>query len=186
MYAGQEFDFECDGRPFRAFVEEDETNASTLPWKNADGHGVVTEWERRDKRPGEWILCTDRHDKRFYDHAETMRIAKRDGWGLTPEHVAELGRKLGRTPTDGDIAAEAVRRDYEYLRGWCNDEWSYVGVCVCALDDEGEPIGDKYDHALWGVDSCSDDYIREIARELASKILAEEQAAAYPVNTTGI
>ncbi|MFU7226440.1 hypothetical protein ACM744_06785 [Pseudomonas aeruginosa] len=38
---------------------EDDYDAGT-PWEMADGHGPVTGWERRNKRPGELVLNSDR------------------------------------------------------------------------------------------------------------------------------
>jgi hypothetical protein len=203
---------EQGGHRFRVNIERDDDNEP--PWENSDGHGVVSEWTTRDKRPGERVLCSDRHSKRYYDVHETMKIAKRDGWGLNEDAKAELLKRLcgpkkvwqptGESVTDGlrkregkwvvapvrrddvpltagEITAEAVRRDFEFLRGWCNDSWYYVGVIVTHLpdpDDDDEPI--DYTHALWGIESNSDDYIEEVAYEHVEEILRElaEQDAA--------
>jgi hypothetical protein len=53
--------------------------------------------------------------------------------------------------TNGTDAAEAVRRDFEYLRRWCADQWHYCGiivtrVCVCC-GGKGE-----FSHSLWGIE----------------------------------
>lgn len=72
------FEFEHKGRKFLARVYADDQGA---PWDNECGHGRVSDWERRNKRPGEWVLINDGSHKRFYDAQEAMAIAKRDGWG---------------------------------------------------------------------------------------------------------
>lgn len=118
------------------------------PWDNSDGHGVVSDWTSRDKNPGERVLCSDRHSKRFYDVQASTAIAKRDEWDAAPYGG-----------TKGEKAARAVEADYEYLRQWCNDEWFYVGVVV--TDSDGNHLA-----SLWGIESNSGDHINGIAAEL--------------------
>ena len=157
--------FEQGGRTFRVNIEYDEYTGD--PWEENDGHGVVSQWTSRDKHAGEWVLCSDRGSKRYYDVQATMKIAKADGWGLAPANVLLLGQKLKRIVTKGDIVAEAVRLDFEYLRGWCNDEWHYVGVIVTDITDDGDAETD-YGYSLWGVD---EGYIAEVAHGLADQRL---------------
>ncbi len=114
------------------------------PWEEHDGHGAVTEWVHRDKYPGERLLCSDRSSKRFYDVAETMKIAKKDGWGLCDEDKAKLAAKLGRPPTKKEVTAEAVERDFEYLRAWCADEWCWLGYTTEIEEPNGQThLGDS-------------------------------------------
>lgn len=192
----------------RAKIEDDDSNAP--PWENSDGHGEVTGWTTRGKAPGELVLNSDRHSKRFYDFQGACRIARRDGWGsLYPyelttrqldsglwEASAKAFRLEPLVATSEDInkaisavydmrkaqlgtsrayAANAARADFEFLRGWCNDEWRYVGVCVQLFreDEEGEEteLTGEYEHALWGVESNSDDYLLETANELLAQAL---------------
>ena len=120
--------FTHDGHTFIVSVDHG------APWKEEDGHGPVSEWTSRDKKPGEWVLSSDRGSKRFYDAAEATRIAKRDSWGLTDEEKAKLATKLGRTATKGEVTAEAVRLDFEHLRGWANDK--YLTETAHELADE--------------------------------------------------
>ncbi|MBN3762368.1 hypothetical protein [Burkholderia sp. Ac-20365] len=185
MYAGQEFNIESGGFTFRVKIVADTDMGA--PWKEHDGHGEVSEWTGRDKRPGEIVLCTDRRSRRYYDWQVSMKIARRDGWGLCDEDKTALIKSLaapgivgrgthqgigrpGRDPakplTQGEITAEAVRRDFAYLRGWCNDDWQWVGVVVELLDEDGEVIDDVND-SLWGIESGADDYLRETAQGMA-------------------
>jgi hypothetical protein len=87
--------FEHEGFTFKVNFPYDTDTG--MPWENCDGHGVVSDWTRRDKRPGEVELCSDRGSKRFYDVQESTKIAKRDGWGLSDEHKAELLARLSRS-----------------------------------------------------------------------------------------
>ncbi len=119
------------------------------PWKQHDGHGPVSEWTTRKKRPGERMLNDDKASCRFYDWQEAIVIAKRDNWGIPDEAKAELSAKLKREPTKDEITAEAVRRDFEYLRGWCNDEWQWHGYETTITGPDGvEHEGDS----CWGFD----------------------------------
>lgn len=158
------------GLDFEARIYHDEMN-SDAPWEQSDGHGPVSDWRDKDsKRAGERILNSDRWQARFYDFEEATRIAKRDGWGLGPEDRQKLAEKLGREPTKGEIRAAAVEKDFEFLRGWCNDEWYYVGVGVTVSYGNVELVG-EYDHAVWGVESIAGDYLNEMARDIASEAL---------------
>ena len=167
-YRIDSFDFDHSGKTFLAEIYTD--NDMGAPWDNSDCHGIVSEWETRSKRPGEWVLSEDRRARRFYDAQETMKKARADSWGLSDPALSKLCESLGRRATRGEILAAAVQADFEFLRSWCNGEWQYVGVCVRALDDDGEAIGDSFDNVLWGVESFNADYIREVAIELAREI----------------
>lgn len=126
------------------------------PWENSDGHGVVSDWVTRDKKPGELVLAEGRGRRRYYDLAATMKIAKRDGWNAEPYEW----------PTKNEQAHAAVMADYEYLRRWCNDEWHYCGIVVTKLVD-----GCKAESAsIFGVESDADDYHKEIIKELIDEL----------------
>jgi len=148
--------FEHGGINFRVTIEHDPDAGN--PWDNDCGVGIVSEWARREKRPGEAILCSDRGSKRFYDIQASMKKARADGWNAEPY-----------TGTVGECAARAVARDFERLRAWFNDQWRYVYVMVETLDDEGDAIDSA---SLCGIESDADDYIEETANELAAELLA--------------
>ncbi len=169
LYDGSEF--EHAGLTFRVKFEHDQDSGP--PWENGDGRGIVGDWETRaNKRPGDRVLCTDRHSVRYFDFAGTIAKAKRECWGLNETETAKLARKLGRVPTRGEIRAESVEREYEYLRLWCNDQWSYVGVIVVMLDDEGEET--QYQDSIWGVETIGDYHI-DVAHELAAGLAEMRQ-----------
>lgn len=159
------FDFEHKGHKFRAKLYMDEDMGP--PWKEHDGHGPVSDWTRRSKEPGERVLNKDRDYYRYYDFKEAVEIAKRDGWGA-PKGTFHPDAK----PTKGQIAAAAAEWDFEFLRGWCNDDWHWCGIVVHLLDDDGDPI-EEPTASLWGIESESTDYIKETAKEVAEEVLAE-------------
>lgn len=141
-------------------VEVERDDDFDPPWENSDTHGPVSGWERRDKLPGELILNSDGTHKRFYDFAEACRIALRDKWDAPPYNEG--------AETPKQQAAKAARADFEFLRSWCNDEWHYVGVIVTLLDQDGDMT--DISSSLWGVEGDSEDYINQIANELADEL----------------
>ena len=142
-YAGEEVRYKLPGGLYAIVKIEYDTDYSP-PWENSDGHGVVSDWEHRGEANGRWELCEDHYSRRYYDWKETLKIAKRDGWG----------------PCNGDLM-DVVRRDYEYLRAWCNDTWYYVGLIVELYDVNDELIGED---SCWGYESYCEDYLCSEAR----------------------
>lgn len=140
-----------------ANLERDEHHDA--PWDSECGHGPVSNWTTRAKQPGERVLVGDRRGaKRYYDFAEAVRIAKRDGWDAPPYGEG----------TKGQRAARAAEADFKRLRDWCNDEWEYVGVVV-TVEEDGEEI-ESHAASLWGVESDCRDYLREVANELFDEV----------------
>lgn len=141
------------------WLRDDDTRA---PWEEHDGHGPVSEWTSRDKNPSERVLCSDRNSYRYYDYAEAIKIAKRDGWDAKPY----------KTGTKGQQAARAVEADFEYLRRWCNDDWFWCGYTV-------EVDGTNYHESLWGIDSDSQAEFESEALEAAKSWLDNELAESH-------
>jgi hypothetical protein len=129
----EKHEFELNGVKFVATVERDEDCGP--PWEECDGHGIVSDWTMRAKKPGEMILHQSRWGKRYYNFAESVKIARRDGWNAAPY-----------TGTRGECAARAAMANFEYLRKWCDDEWHYTVVTVrradsCACCGHSESVG---------------------------------------------
>lgn len=161
---GESISCEVEGLTLTATVHAD--NDSSPPWERDDGHGPVSDWTSRDKKPGELILNRDGNSFRYYDFAEACRIAQRDGWGVAG------GRKEGESARA--YASRAALADFEALKAWCNDDWQYVGVAV-TVSKAGVDLTGEYDHALWGIDAnypgSDNSYLREVANDLASEAI---------------
>lgn len=158
------------GRQFELAIFTDDQNEP--PWKRADGHGPVRFISDSDPlEPGETVLYDCRRGRYVYNRGAAIVQAAREGWGLCDKKMARLTARLGKKPTRAQIRYAAVLADMDYLRGWCADDWHYVGVSVRILDQHGEPIGEDYDNALWGIESSSEEYLQETAAELAGEIL---------------
>lgn len=159
---GDEIETKVGKLTVKARIEYDEDMGP--PWKEHDGHGPVSEWTSRSKRPGERVLCGDFH-VRFYDVQEAIKIARRDGWDAEP---------FG-TGTAGERAARAVEADYQRLRAWCYGDWRYVGVVLSV--SKGGIVLDNYAASLWGIESDSGEYLTEVANELLPEALEAAQRA---------
>lgn len=149
-------DFFKNGKNFRCNVRPDYGYGA--PWEEADSHGVVSEWERRDKRPSERILCKDGACSRFYDVVESTRKALREGWGVQDSSCENMTKR--------QIAAHAVDADFKRLRAWCNGEWGYMCLEVFPLTEDGDELKSKAQY-IGGVESDDEEYILELAKELA-------------------
>lgn len=131
-------------------------DSGDCPWEQSEGHGPVSDWTTRQKRPGELILSSHGNSQRFYDFAAAVKQAKAEGWNAKPYDIPG--------ETKGQRAVKSVKADYKFLRDWCLDRWEYVGVEVVRLG------GDESSASLWGIESCADDYLEEVAHELAAEI----------------
>jgi hypothetical protein len=169
--------FDYLGLTFRLTTERDDDHGA--PWKEEDGHGPIRViGSREDKRPGEWLFSSDcRHATLYaYDAQAAMIEARRDEWGLSPDKVDALRVTLKREPTKGDIAAEAVRLDFEHLRGWVRDDWEYSCLKVELCDVDGDTVDGEAEY-LGGVvfeygeeGSLIKEYGEGMAHELASRL----------------
>ena len=150
-----EFDrFTLHGRTFTAFTVYDDTG--DMPWEREDGHGPVSKWRPKDsKAPGEMVLCEDRGQARFYDFAAAVKLARKDGWDTKPYGTRKPGER----------AHAAAMADFERLRRFCAGDWGYIGVIV--EDARGRQA------SLWGIESDSHDYHKEVARELADEMIVQ-------------
>lgn len=107
-------------------VEYSNDDCFREPWNEFDGHGEVSEWTTRDKKPEELVLASDRGFKRYYDFAGACKTALKDGWS----HASVLD-----TDTPKQRASKAAKADYEYLKAFCMGDWSYICILVRRADD---------------------------------------------------
>ena len=115
---GDYIDAEVDGFDIRARIEIDTDVQS--PWEDEDGHGPVSEWVARKKRPYERLLIKDGNSARYYDYADAIRIAKKENWDAPPYGEG----------TKAEQARRAVDRDFEVTKAWFNNEWHWCSVIL--------------------------------------------------------
>lgn len=168
---GDKITCQKDGFTVTATVEHDEFMGP--PWKEHDGHGPVSDWRpKNSKRPGEKILTEDRGSCQFYDWQEAIKKAKADGWDAPPY----------KTGTKGQTAERAVQRDFEVLRAWCNDEWTWCSI-VLSVFRNGEEVLENA-ASLYGIEmnypGGDNSYLREVANQLLDEaiVAAEVRNAA--------
>jgi len=159
---------EVDGYTLTARLEHDHGDP---PWEREDGHGPVSEWTSRPKRPGEWVLTTDHGSFRYYDAQAAIKQAKAECWGP---------RDVYTWATPAERAAIAVRDDFEVLKAWCDDDdWCYVGVVISV--SRNDVLLDDHAASLWGVEcnypGSDNGYLTEVANELIPEALASAKAA---------
>lgn len=77
-------------------------------------------------------------------------------------------------PSARAYAARAAMADYEVLRAWCNDEWTYCGIDV-TVERDGVELVEQYECALWGVElnypGDNGSYLLDVANEQAAEAL---------------
>jgi len=135
---------------FKVYVAADDTGR--LPWEDdCIFEDVVSDWTRNAKRPWQRTLSEDRGSRRHFDVRQYIKVAKAQG-------------------CTGAQAAEQLERSFGYLRRFCADQWSYVGVIVKRVDAEGEELESD---SLWGIESDATDYIAEVARDMAQDMAPE-------------
>jgi len=175
--------FEHEGHTFRFECKHDEDMRE--PWKEHDGHGIISDWTRREKRAGERVLIRDGYGGscRYYDFAATIQQATKDGWGIGEDAEKALETRLARKPTKKEITAESVEQDYNRMRAWCLDEWHWCGVVITMLQDiNGGKVRD-IDVSVWGIDGDDQyEYLTETAYELAEECIAQWQKYGATVN----
>jgi hypothetical protein len=164
-----------DGSSYRIewFYDED----MGAPWDEHDGHGEVSDWTTRDKKPGELVLSQDRSLKRYYDFQGAVAKAKAEGWNIAPY----------TWPSKGAQAVAAVLADFHHLKGWCDDQWHWCGIRVTLLDDEGEETA--ISTSLWGFEAgtkAADEYHADVIQELIGEVARIVERSTYPVNTMGV
>lgn len=163
--------FQHAGRSFIVSLYPDDSGDT--PNEREDGHGGVRQISDSESMArGEVFLAhgNDRGYRWVYDFGAALVQASREKWGLSADDLARLTSDLGKKPTRGQIRASTVRADMKYLRGFYSSDWCYVGVAVQIIGAGGEPEGDEFHNAVWGVESCGD-YWREVARDIAGEIL---------------
>lgn len=170
--------FEHAGHTFRVQYEPDQY--AGYPWENSDGHGPVRKSSHRhgehgSKAPGERPLNNpDRNEYQFYyDWKAACALAKVDGWNAEPFDAPNR-------------IARAVQADFDFLAGYLNDQWEYVGVIVELIeeDEDGEyQILDT--ESLWMVETYKD-YHETIGYELADELAGRAESSVFPVAEMGV
>ena len=120
-------------------------------------------------------LQTEFTPYRYYDVWETLKLAKREQWGVID---------YDNDPEAQDKLHAIVDAAYDYLRGWYNNAWHWCTVCVTPLDQDEEPV-DEFAQYIGGCefgydDKAELDYFAELIEDLARCAWHAERLAATP------
>ena len=162
---GEYVQIERDGLTIRATIHHDDDAAP--PWEETDGHGPVSDWtDGTPPGPG-WAEIDNDHGGRlvrFYDMNGALEKANKEGWGV------DGGMTEGESLTD--YRMRAVQLDFERMRGWCRQDWRYIGIAVTVWK-AGIQLTADFAHALWTIESDSGSYLAEVANEYADEAIAD-------------
>ena len=159
-------------RPGEVVLHSDRNSCRFYDWQEAvkiakrDGWGFLpgkldTGRDNPDTLAG-WARCGS-----YYAHSDEN--FNRAVESVYAQHRATMTEKL--------YAEGAVKKDFEYLRGWCNDEWHYVGYTASITDEDGNSV--KYSDSCWGFDD--EEYMLEEAFDNATSEIDDIEANA-PTN----
>ena len=150
----------------RFFISVTQDNLG-LPWDWCEGHGPVRPAHTGPKHPHERMLSK----YWYYDWKAALEKAATEGWGAEdmPEGL-----------TKRQAAEYVVQKDFDYLKAWANDDWTYSFVTVQCLEDK------DYEDSVGGVEYWfykDNPYMLEmatdIARSLAKQYASEQAEKAY-------
>jgi len=145
------------GLTIRVSVEADEHMGA--PWEECDGHGIIEHERSRHATKGHrWDLGGGW----YYNHADTLPRALREGWDAPPY----------RTGNAHERAWRAMRRDADYIARWLNGDCFYLMVTVELVDSDGDTVATD---TLGGIEhghhyTCRQ-YLSEEARGMAAQLL---------------
>ena len=162
-------EIEIKGRKFSVNVHDDDYWSGT-PWKNysiLDNH-FDGRFHCRNKRPGEMIVCqAGSNGKVFYDFANAVHHARRSG--LT-----------------GEQADQQAKKEFEWIRRWYNDQWSYVSVDAVDLLT-GETVasicGCEYDYSEESLELILNDYVIPDCEAYVDRIICNFRPDFYFMET---
>lgn len=149
-----------NGREFE--IERIADNDHGAPWDNDEWYkGLVSDW-KSDKRPGERCLNKDGKSYRFFDWQGAIERGKKEDNVGGIDTFMRLTAQLRRVPTRKQCIEAQAQWMFDFLRGWCNDDWFYIGIVVRDVETGVE-------ESCWGIESNCEDYIQEIISDLCEE-----------------
>ena len=142
------------------FIIVNELDDDIAPWGYCDNEAdLITDWTRRDKKPGEMVLCKDHGHSRFFDYQKACKFALKEQWG---------SRDSLPTDTKKQIASKAALNLFNYWRSWFYDEWTYRYVEITLINPDTNQETD-FIESCGGIEDLNDydqDWIKENAAVL--------------------
>ena len=163
VYEGDSISCSVDGFKAIATVHHDPDLGP--PWREHDGHGIVREDLKENKRPGERVMGQGyaRDIYFLYDFAATVKKAKAEGWDAPPY----------KTGTKGQQAERAAESDFRNMQAWLDDKWTWCYVLLTVYKN-GIKLGSA---SLCGIEcnypESGNSYLCDAANELLDEALDE-------------
>lgn len=156
------FEFSHNGHVFVARVYADDYHDA--PWAEEDFHidGIDYFARQSDIPRGYHVLSTHGSGYWAFPLGPAIVKAAREGWRSDGWHARNLRVKPGKSKiTRAQRTYAAVLDDAARMAGYINGDWCYVGVSVTPVGED-----EDFSNALWGLESDSGDYLRQVALEL--------------------
>ena len=150
------------------FIIVNELDDDMAPWDYCDNEvGLVSDWTRRDKKPGEFVLNTDKTYKLFFDYQAACKYALKYQLG---------SRDALPGDTKKQIASKAALNLFNYLRSWCDDEWTYRYVEITLINPDTNQETD-FIESCGGIEDLNNydqDWINENAAVLIERFKKQQ------------
>lgn len=147
------------------------------PLENGDGYGVTErmDWNPTDEEQLEQHIADNEpeleEETRLRLMRQLCRPSNRYDSGLYYDVLSSLHKAKTEWGIDDQVKAmEAVEKDFDYLKGWYDDDWFWLTVGVAPLDDDGEPVEDDRDYCGGYESMILDDFDEDQKRYKAEAI----------------
>jgi hypothetical protein len=153
-------DSEFDGHGHLLVLDFDPTDPEEVEERVSQGHPLYGE-EFAMRAPLMRLVSEHRYSPtaKWYDFVTSLNIATTE-WGVSPEK-----------------AYDAVEYDYNYLRGWYNNEWYWIGITIRRAD-ENDPWHEEV-HSVGGFESLILDNDEDKIEVIEEMILSLESHIRY-------
>lgn len=147
------------------------------PLENGDGYGVTErmDWNPTNEEQLEQHLLDYEpeleEETRLRLMRQLCRPSNRYDSGLYYDVLSSLHKAKTEWGIDDPVKAmEAVEKDFDYLKGWYDDDWFWLTVGVAPLDEDGEPVEDDREYCGGYESMILDDFDEDQKRYKAEVI----------------
>lgn len=156
------------------------------PLENGDCYGVTErmDWNPTDEEQLEQHIADNEDEEgegiELEEHTRlTMmrQLQRPSSWndsGLYYDVLSSLHKAKTEWGIDDPVKAmEVVEKDFDYLKGWYDDDWFWLTVGVAPLDEDGEPIEDDREYC-GGYESMILDDFDEDQRRYKQEVIYDQ------------
>jgi hypothetical protein len=153
------------------------------PLENGDCYGVTErmDWNPTDEEQLEQHIADNEDEEgegiELEEHTRlTMmrQLQRPSSWndsGLYYDVLSSLHKAKTEWGIDDPVKAmEVVEKDFDYLKGWYDDDWFWLTVGVAPLDEDGDPVEDDREYCGGYESMILDDFDEDQKRYKAEVI----------------